>query len=85
MNDDKRMAEITAVQAKYSDELMAYPHVVGVGIGYRQRAGETRDDLCLVVLVDQKLPRAQLSDDDILPTTLDDVPIDVQETGSFSV
>jgi len=83
-NNDKRMAEITAVQAKYADDLMAYPNVVGVGVGYRQHNGETTDELCLVVMVDEKVPISALASDDILPTTLDDVPVDVQETGSFS-
>lgn len=84
MNDEKRMQEISAVQLKYTDQLMTYPHVVGLGIGYRQRQSETTTDLCLVVLVDEKVPIANLQQNHILPTTLDGVPIDVQETGLFS-
>jgi hypothetical protein len=32
-------------------------------------------------MVKQKLPREQLSADDILPTEIDGVPVDVQEVG----
>ncbi len=84
MNDDQRMQEISAVQAKYADQLMAYPHVVGIGVGYRQRGSETTTELCLVILVDEKVPATSLQKDHILPTVLDGVPIDVQETGLFS-
>ncbi len=84
MNDEQRMQEISEVQAKYVDELMQYPHVVGVGIGMRQENGEYTNDLCLIVMVDEKLPIAQLTPESILPTELDGVEIDVQETGSFS-
>jgi len=84
MNNEQRMKEITQVQAKYVDELMQFPHVVGVGIGMRQQDGDYTDEMCLVVMVDEKLPVAQLEIDDILPTELDGVGIDVQETGDFS-
>ncbi len=84
MNDEQRMQEISEVQAKYVDDLMQYPNVVGVGIGMRQQNGEYTNDLCLIVMVDEKLPVAQLEPESILPTELDGVEIDVQETGSFS-
>lgn len=84
MNDDKRMAEISEIQAKYADELMAYPHVVGIGIGLRQRDGEYTDELTLVIMVDEKLPVAQLAEEDILPTEIEGIPVDVQELGEFS-
>lgn len=84
MDNDKRMQEISEVQAQHIDELMAYPHVVGVGIGMRQKAGEYTDEMCLVVMVDEKLPVAQLAEEDVLPDEIDGVTLDVQETGSFT-
>jgi hypothetical protein len=84
MDNNKRMAEISEVQAKYVEELMLVPHVVGVGIGMRQRNGEYTDEMCLVVMVDEKMPIAQLDAESILPTELEGVGIDVQETGDFS-
>jgi len=84
MTNEERMVEISRVQATHIDKLMTYPHVVGVGIGMRQRDGDFTDELCLVVMVDEKLPVAQLEADHILPTELEGVGVDVQETGEFS-
>lgn len=85
MSDEKKMAEIAAVQAKYSDRLMAYPHVVGTGIGLRQRRGKATDELCLTVMVARKLPPEQLPAGGMLPTELDGVAVDVIETGAFAL
>jgi hypothetical protein len=35
----------------------------------------------LVVMVNRKLPRANLAADDIVPATIEGVPVDVQEIG----
>ena len=83
MDNEQRMQEISEVQAKYIDELMRVPNVVGVGIGMRQYDGKYTDEMCLVVMVDKKLPIAQLEATSILPSELDGVCIDVQETGNF--
>ena len=84
MNDDKRMTEISEIQAKYVDDLMGYAHVVGVGIGMRQHKDEYTDEMCIVVMVDEKVPVAQLDAESVLPTHLEGVGIDVQDTGEFS-
>lgn len=84
MDNDKRMAEIAEIQARHMDRLMAFPHVVGVGIGMRQRDGEFTDEMCLVVMVDEKVPVAQLAADSILPQEIEGVSVDVQATGNFS-
>lgn len=85
MDDDKRIEKIAAVQDKYNPRLMAYPNVVGVGIGRRHRQGKTTNELCLVVMVKRKLPASKLPTEDILPRELDGVGIDVIETGAFGV
>lgn len=84
MDNNERMAEITAVQARYAEDLMKYPHVVGVGIGYRKIGDQFTDELCLVVMVDEKIPSAQLAAEALLPNSLEGIPIDVQEMGAFS-
>ncbi|MDE2749073.1 MAG: hypothetical protein OXI34_08925 [Chloroflexota bacterium] len=81
----ERAAEIAAAQARYDEQLLRYPNVVGTGIGYRQRAGRPTDELCLVVMVSQKLKREELAPGTILPRALDGLPIDVIETGDFAV
>lgn len=85
MSDNEQlMAKASAVQAEHADKLLEMANVVGVGIGLRQRGGEYTDEVCLVVMVDQKLPVAQLASEDVIPDTLDGVPVDVQETGTFT-
>lgn len=85
MDDEKRIAEIAAVQDKYSPKLLAYPNVVGAGIGLRQRQGKATDELCLVVMVRRKLPPGQLPAGGVLPSELEGVGLDVLETGAFEV
>jgi len=75
--------KIRAVRRTYEDELMAKANVVGVGVGYRQRGGERTDELALVVMVNKKVPDALLAPEDIIPTSLEGVPVDVQEVGEI--
>jgi hypothetical protein len=70
-----------AVKGKYEQELMAYPGVVGVGVGLRSRGGRLGEQVCVVVMVQKKRPAAELPPDELLPAELDGVPLDVQETG----
>lgn len=81
---EARIAHATEVQARYADLLLSKAHVVGVGVGFAQRRGTATREVALVVMVDEKLPAAQLSADDLLPTELEGVPIDVQAMGGFS-
>ena len=85
MNNVERRAKIAAIQERHDARLMRFPNVVGTGIGYRLRKGQTTDELCLVVMVSQKLERSDLPAEDILPCELEGVPIDVVETGAFAV
>ena len=81
----RRMAEIASVQERYDASLMRFPNVVGTGIGYRQRKGQASEELCLIVLVSQKLEQSDLPAQAILPRELEGVPVDVVETGAFVV
>ena len=85
MDITERSAAIAEAQAKYDDYLMGLPNVVGTGIGYRQRMNQPTAELCLVVMVSRKLAREKLSSEALLPRELDDVPIDVVETGAFVI
>jgi hypothetical protein len=82
MSDQQETIErIQAVKAKHEAELMAKANVVGVGIGFRQQQQTRTDDVVLVVLVEKKLPLSQLAPEDIIPSQIDGVPVDVQESG----
>jgi hypothetical protein len=72
---------IQAVKKAREAELLAKANVIGVGVGLRRRGGELLDEPALVVLVSQKVPRAQLAEQDFIPNQIDGVPVDVQEIG----
>lgn len=80
----RMMERITEIQARHSDDLLRKPHVVGVGIGMRCRRGKFTDEMCLVVMVDEKLKPEDLNDDERIPGEIEGVPVDVQETGVFN-
>lgn len=75
------MAQATAVQTKYNDELMQKAHVQGTAVGLAKVGGQLTDEIVLVVLVDEKVPESQLAPDDVIPRYLDNVRVDVQEIG----
>jgi hypothetical protein len=81
---NRQVQHASEVQEKYADALMRLPHVVGIGVGFIMRGGERMSEVGLIVMVDTKLPRAQLAEEDMIPRELDGVRVDVQETGVFS-
>jgi hypothetical protein len=74
---------IKAVKRSYEPMLLAKPNVVGVGIGYRIARGHQTDTAAIVVMVSRKLPANQLKPDELIPSTIEGVPVDVQETGAL--
>lgn len=89
MNDrDANLQDFTehvkAVKRAHENELLSKANVVGVGIGFRQIGGAATSDLALVVMVSNKLPPAQLSENDLIPAWIDGVPVDVQEVGEIT-
>ena len=73
----------SAVKRAHQAELMSKANVVGVGVGFLTRRGQPTDEIALVVMVTQKLPREQLSPEDILPREIEGVRVDVQEVGEI--
>jgi hypothetical protein len=69
------------VKRRHESELLQKPNVVAVGVGFRTRAGQLTDEVCIVVSVARKLPATQLKRSEAVPASLDGVPIDVVETG----
>jgi len=79
-----RLTEIAQAKALHEQALFAKPHVVGVGSGFRTEGGRRTDELCLVALVDQKMPRAALPKDALVPEELNGVRTDVVQVGRLS-
>lgn len=81
MSEDS-LAKIQAVKNTHTTELLKKANVVGVGVGIRER-GAVREPV-LVVMVSRKVPLNQLAPKDIVPASIDDVPVDVREVGDIS-
>ena len=64
-----------------SDQLLAKPKVVAVGVGYRDGSPS---ELVLVVMVKQKLPKSALAEDEIVPSDVDGLPVDVRMVGEVN-
>ncbi len=74
-----------AVKRARENELLSKANVVGVGLGMREKGGVRQDEVVLVVMVKQKMPRSQLAAEDIIPAEIDGVPVDVQEVGTLTI
>ena len=83
MASPEAVARVQSVKARHERELMRKRNVVGVGVGFRERAGQRTDEVCIVVSVREKLPLDQLAPKDVIPAELDGVHVDVQATGAF--
>ncbi len=81
---DTQIKRATEVEARYTDMLLSKPNVVGVGVGFAHKGGQQTREVAVVVMVDQKLPTAQLTDDELIPSELDGVRVDVQAMGGFT-
>lgn len=74
-------SEIVRAKELHASYILSKPNVVGVGTGYKTREGRAVGDLCVVALVRQKIPRAGLSESDLVPKQVGGVPTDVLEVG----
>lgn len=81
--DEAAIQKARDVKARYEARLMQKANVIGVGIGFRERGGQLTDEIVLVVNVTHKLPKHQLAPQDLIPSEIDGVPVDVRETGQI--
>jgi hypothetical protein len=78
---DQAMQHALEVKRRHEKELLRKANVVAVGVGYRTRDGVSTKEVCIVVSVKNKLPLSNLKSKDIIPTEIENVPVDVVETG----
>lgn len=76
--------KIQQVRLAYQDWLMSKANVVGVGIGMRQQQEQSSAVTTLVVMVSRKVPKDQLDAQDIIPSEIDGIPVDIQVVGEIS-
>lgn len=71
------------VKDRYEVELMGKANVQGVGVGLHMREGKPTGGLSLVVMVTHKVPKTQLAPEDVIPSEIEGVSVDVQEVGEL--
>ena len=77
------ISKVREAKNRYKEFILAHPNVVGVGAGYKTTAGELTDQLCVVALVRQKVPLADLSPESLIPSMVGDISTDVLEVGEL--
>ena len=75
------MEKAREVKKRHEAELMKKSGVVGVAIGHRHIGDRKTDQLCIVCYVVEKRAEEDLKAEDIIPTEIEGVPIDVVESG----
>lgn len=71
------------VKRRHEQELMRKANVVAVGVGYCRRGGVQTREVGIVVSVKNKVPLSELKARDAIPAQIEDVPVDVVETGEI--
>jgi hypothetical protein len=79
-----RALRVTQVKQRHSTALRAYPNVIGMGVGLKRVGGRLTDEVALRVYVSKKLRPSELARDDILPTAIDGISLDVIQKRSRS-
>ena len=83
MSEPPTSADVAAVQARHEQELLRYPNVVGVATGTPTRGGRPTGEPGLLVLVSRKVPASELQPDELLPSEIEGVRVDVLEAGQI--
>lgn len=81
MSGDIQIQQVMFVKSQYEDILLEKANVVSVGVGFREKEGQLTDEVVLVVNVERKQPETILPAKDIIPASIEGVPVDVREVG----
>ncbi len=74
-------AKIAELRETAEEEIIQYPNVAGVGIGFKTVGGQETDKISIKVYVEKKVPRAELAAEAVLPEDYKGVSLDVEEIG----
>ena len=77
--------DIRGLLKKTSKSLINMENVVATGVGYKVTNGKTQKDLSIVCSVSAKRPLSKLSKQNIIPSEMDGIPVDVFATGPISI
>ena len=80
---DQNIQRALEVKRRHEQKLLHKANVVAVGIGYCTRGGVPTKEVCIVVSVKNKVPLSELKPQDVIPAEIENVPVDVVETGEI--
>ena len=81
MSSDPALERAREISRTHSSALLAKPNVVAVGLGY---LNDSPSELTLVVMVNQKVPLSALAEDEVVPSEIEGLPVDVRVVGHVS-
>jgi hypothetical protein len=79
------LEEIRQILPQFRKTLLSKLNVVAAGIGYKISGGKTTDTLAIICSVDIKQAKNMLAEKDLIPSTVENIPTDVNPTGVISV
>ena len=80
---DASIQPFIKAQADHEDRLMALPNVVGVGVAHKWTDGRDTGDPAVAVLVENKMDKALLAEEDQVPALVGRRKTDVYEIGTI--
>ena len=83
MSNQAKQKHAIEVKRRHEQELLRKANVVAVGVGYCRRGGAQTREVGIVVSVKKKIPLSELKPRDVIPVQVEDVPVDVVETGEI--
>ena len=75
------LSDVRGILKNESANLLSKSNVVATGIGLKISEGKKTPDLSIICSVDRKLPKLQLSSQDLVPRKFDGIPTDVYQSG----
>jgi len=80
---EAQYAAVTEAHESEQDALFAKENVVGVATGHKIKEGKDTGEICVTVFVSQKLDKALLKVNDLVPDTVGGFKTDIVETGEI--
>jgi hypothetical protein len=80
---DQAVQRAREVKRRHEQELLRKANVVAVGVGFCRRGGVQTREVGIVVSVKKKVPSSELKPGDVIPAQIENVPVDVVETGEI--
>ena len=78
-------ARAQEVRERYNDRLWKYDGVVSVGIGWKITGGRQIEEMAIVIGVEKKRHRSELSVEQLIPEEIEGIKTDIDNMGEPSL